>query len=299
MNSTQGTVGNSFRLGFRFQRYWDTSMALAFFFAETGAGLFAVSCFAGSRLGMWVGLALVATLKPYFHLAHMGVPGKSWRAIVRPDRSWVSRGLLGLVLLIGAGLGYLLAPYLGLPEGLIAVLRILALLGALVVLCYQGFAMADAVSFALWANPLVPVLGLALGLTAGALCCAALGASSLPPQVLARLLAFARMMLVFDAVAILAWLVLVQRKSAGGAFSVGLLLRGEYAASFIGWVVLAGFLLPLGLLLSGGAIAVPVAALLFLAGFLALRLLIFKAAVYEPIMKDVLGLGLAGAAQRG
>ena len=116
--ASPGLVGNSFKLGYRFQRYWDTSMALAFFSAEAGAGLFVVSACFGLTLGMLVGLLLVATLKPYFHLAHMGVPSKSWRAITRPDRSWISRGVIGIALLIGFGALHLVG-----HDGLLELLR--------------------------------------------------------------------------------------------------------------------------------------------------------------------------------
>ena len=65
-------------------------MAVAFFAAEVGTGLFLVSYYFDLMLGMILGVALAGTLKPYFHLAHMGVPGKSIRALLRPDRSWIS-----------------------------------------------------------------------------------------------------------------------------------------------------------------------------------------------------------------
>ena len=95
--------GDTLRVGYRFQRHWDNSMAYAFCCAELGAGLFFVSLLLDSTTGMVIGLIPVATGKPYFHLAHMGVPMKSWRAILRPDRSWISRGLLGLMALLGFG----------------------------------------------------------------------------------------------------------------------------------------------------------------------------------------------------
>jgi len=72
--------GDTLRVGYRFQRYWDNSMAYAFFCAEAGAGLFFVSLLLDNVTGMIIGLIPVATGKPYFHLAHMGVPMRSWRA---------------------------------------------------------------------------------------------------------------------------------------------------------------------------------------------------------------------------
>ena len=73
-------VGDSLALGYRFQRHWDNSMATAFFFGELGAGLFLIGALYGSLVTMIVGVATTAILKTYFHMAHMGVPGRAWRA---------------------------------------------------------------------------------------------------------------------------------------------------------------------------------------------------------------------------
>lgn len=101
-------VGNSFKLGYRFQNYWGNSMAVAFFSAEVGTGLFLVSYVHDLIVGMILGLALAGTLKPYFHLAHMGVPQKSIRALFRPDRSWISRGAIAIGFFIVPAIFYLL-----------------------------------------------------------------------------------------------------------------------------------------------------------------------------------------------
>ncbi len=76
--------GDSFVLGYRFQSYWDFHMATAFFFGELGAGLFLVSLYFGFVPGMVLGLLCTGVGKPYYHMSHMGVPMKSWRAIMRP-----------------------------------------------------------------------------------------------------------------------------------------------------------------------------------------------------------------------
>ena len=95
--------GDSFQLGYRFQSYWDFHMATAFFFGELGAGLFLVSLYYGFVPGMVAGLLCTGVGKPYYHMSHMGVPMKSWRAILRPDRSWISRGLISIVIFVPCG----------------------------------------------------------------------------------------------------------------------------------------------------------------------------------------------------
>ena len=63
---------------------------------------------------------------------------KSWRAILRPDRSWISRGLLSIVFYAGFGFGYLALTWLGLGEamglsaGIVGLVKALAVLSALV-----------------------------------------------------------------------------------------------------------------------------------------------------------------------
>ena len=57
-NSTSQMVGDSFRVGYRFQRHWDTSMANAFFCGELGGGTFFVSMLHGFVTGMVLGRLL-------------------------------------------------------------------------------------------------------------------------------------------------------------------------------------------------------------------------------------------------
>ena len=146
-------------------------MAIAFFSAEVGTGLFLVSYFLDLIPGMILGLVIAGTLKPYLHLAHMGVPSRSWRALIRPDRSWISRGAISIGVLIGFGALYVAdrSLGLGLPASLSALVGYLAVAAALVVMCYQGMAMADSEAFTLWASPLVPLASVCYALTAGVL----------------------------------------------------------------------------------------------------------------------------------
>ncbi|MBK6553698.1 MAG: hypothetical protein IPP18_01600 [Rhodocyclaceae bacterium] len=296
MQTSKPLVGNSFKLGYRFQRYWDTSMAIAFFSAEVGAGLFLVSFFLDYVPGMIVGLLIAGTLKPYFHLAHMGVPQKSWRAILRPDRSWISRGALAVALMIGCGVVYLLertygvGSAVGLGPAVMTAVGYGAVIGALVVVFYQGLAMAHSESFTLWANPLVPLSSGCYAFTAGSLLALVIGAQSISAEHLGMLRGFSVILLLIDVCVIAGILVLARNKSPGGAFSVSLLLNGEYASLFRYVVIFLGLLVPLVLLLvSQHFVAVLFAALSMLSGFFCYRVLIFKAAVFEPITHDLAG----------
>ena len=280
--------GDTLRVGYRFQRHWDNSMAYAFICAELGAGLFFVSLLLNSMAGMVLGLILVSTGKPYFHLAHMGVPGKSWRAMLRPDRSWISRGLLALGAMVGTGLLYVLALQFGeqsgiAPDsGLVGALKMAAAGFALVVMCYQGFAMSHSSAIAIWNSAIIPMASLLYSLALGVA-----GAMILRPSAQSAGLADTQMLLLLGLAVM--HLMLIHggwHGNPGARTSVELLLQSIYAKWFWGLVVSAGILLPALLLWfapASGTVAF-ISAFAMLSGFFTWRVLIFKIGVYEPIM---------------
>ena len=164
-------VGDNLVLGYRFQRYWDVSMANAFFCGELGAGLFLAGLLYGSTISMIAGVCITGLLKTYFHLSHMGVPGRSWRALLRPDRSWISRGFISIVCFTGAAILHILLNdtallgTLGLDgnsaiQGFAWIVQLAAILSALFVMTYHGFAIADSPSISFWNTGLMPVSSL-------------------------------------------------------------------------------------------------------------------------------------------
>ena len=277
-------VGDSFALGYRFQRYWDTPMANAFFFGELGAGLFFVSLLLGSAQGMLAGLLITGLLKTYFLLSHMGVPKRSWRAIMRPDRSWVSRGLLGIVGLMGFGGATVLIAWTGIlaPDSLLVLLlKFAAGAAALVVMTYQGLAMSHSTAIAFWNTGLMPVASLAYAMTGGVMLLLAA-----VPESAQSLLPVALLLHLCIAAILLSMLHAARHGSPGARKSAELLTRTTYAKWFLVLACGAGVLLPVLLLWLAGS--VPTVALTAaagtLAGYYTFRLLVFKAGVYEPIM---------------
>jgi DMSO reductase anchor subunit len=280
--------GDTLRVGYRFQRHWDNSMAYAFVFAELGGGLFFISLLLNFLPGLVLGLILVSTGKPYFHLAHMGVPMKSWRAMLRPDRSWISRGLLALGLMIGTGVLYVAAimfgEQLGLAadSGLVFALKILTGAFCLVVMTYQGFAMSHSTAIAIWSSAIMPMSSLLYSLTTGTVLVLAIhpefAAGELADKLLLLYLALAVMHLMFLHGG---W-----HGSPGAKTSVELLLQTHYSRWYFGVVLVLGMALPVALLwaMPGQGIAVMLAALATLSGFIAWRILIFKIGVFEPIL---------------
>ena len=290
-------VGTSFKLGYRFQNYWTDSMAIAFFAAEVGTGLFLVSYYFDLMIGMILGVAFAGTLKPYFHLAHMGVPGKSMRALLRPDRSWISRGALAIGFFILPAVFFLLNKSdifqfadFGLPM-LDTLAEYTALAAGLVVIVYQGFAMSDSESFTLWASPYLPVSSAAYALTAGSLLTLIVGWGSLSGDAKGDLGAMATILLFIDLWVIISILNTAKKKSEGGRVSVELLMKDKFAPWFRNLAIIVGLIVPIIIMLIAGHtfFGVLLSAAAMLTGFMAFRFLMFKAAVFEPITHDIAG----------
>jgi formate-dependent nitrite reductase membrane component NrfD len=287
-------VGDSFNVGFRFQRYWDTPMANAFFCGELGAGLCLASLLVGFVPGVLIGVLITSVLKTYFHIAHMGVPTKSWRAILRPDRSWTSRGLMGIVFYVGFGVAYWLyatfdlGPTLGLHEAAGTLLALCAGAAALVVMTYQGFAMSHSTAISLWSNGLIPVSSFVYSATAGLYLLMAFTWNGLladDPAARAIIANVAVGMLLVIAAVLLSLLHSAHHGAPGARKSVEILTRTFYAKWFWGVICGVGIALPALLMLTSSSyFAILIAAASVLLGFYAFRVLIFKAGVFEPIM---------------
>ena len=308
-------VGDSFELGYRFQRYWDVSMANAFFFGELGAGLFFVSFFYNVVPGMILGLAVTGILKTYAHLAHMGVPMKSWRAILRPDRAWISRGLITIGFFITFGALHVLIEVNGLfglvssSGGTLAfAIKTIAAVAALGVMVYHGLAMSDSTAISLWSNRLMPFASVGYALVSGAALTTVLGWGALTsdmPDALPALPTLSLYLLVANTVVIVGLLYGAYHGSPGARVSVNLLLKGDFANRFVPLVLGVGLAIPLLLLLLAPEtfwIMLLVAAVI-LTGFYMFRVFIFRAGVYEPIIsfapQNELGRDASSITSRG
>lgn len=292
-------VGDSLALGYRFQRHWNQSMANAFFFGELGAGIFLAAFLYGSVAGMIAGVLITAILKTYFHLSHMGVPERSWRAILRPDRSWISRGAISIVIFTGAAILYIVLGRLGLlgwlgledsafGQGLLWVMQWVAVVFAMVVMVYHGFAIADSSAISFWNTGMMPVSSFSYSFLSGLVVtmnldpqAGAVAVGMMPPIHSAALIA-----LVLTMIILAAMLQAANRGAPGARMSLRLLIRkGPYMKGFYGLVLLAGLLLPFVLLLAQPSrFGDLLIALGVLAGYYMFRSLVFKVGLYDPII---------------
>jgi len=297
MSSDQTTFsGDSFVLGYRFQNYWDFHMATAFFFGELGAGMFLVSLYFGFVPGMVLGLLCTGVGKPYYHMSHMGVPMKSWRAILRPDRSWISRGLMSIVVFVPCGALVVLDALYGWSGGgmLGKLVQFLAVAASLLVMTYQGFAMSHSSAIALWNSALMPVASLVYALTSGAAVTLALNLffNGIDPLLISKVVIA---LVAATLLVLLSLLHATYHGTVGARQSLELLIRGQFARPFLSLVFGAGVVLPILALWFFGASTIMglLAAIGVVAGFYAFRLLIFKAGVFEPQISFAARLGLS------
>ncbi len=285
-----GFAGGTFKSGYRFQKYWDTPMATAFFCGETGAGLFIVSMLMDFLPGIILGLLITGVGKTFFHLTHMGVPSKAWRALLRPDRSWISRGLWGIIFFVGFGSIHVLGVLFNVvPAGLEPVVYILAIAGAMVVVTYQGFAMSHSTAISFWSTGLMPISSMLYGLLMGSslvLVLSALGFSISNPEHFSMLGLAQITLIVAVQICLLSLLHGAKNGSKGAQQSYILLVKDFLARPFLLGVVGVGSIIPLLILLfipTNFMTNLIVTGCVML-GFYLFRLLVFKAGVLDPIL---------------
>ncbi len=291
MASNVRIPSDDFRVGFRMQKAWGLHMATAFFFGEAGAGLYFVSQFFDFIAGMIVGLLMVLFGKAGGHLLHLGQPLRGWRAFTKVRSSWISRGLLAIVVFIAAGALHILdANSALLPAPLSALVSGVALLACFVIMIYQGFAMSHSSAITLWNTGLMPIASLTYALLNGVLLTLVLGFNT---PLLAehgettRLLQVAAVaLMLFGLVTVLSMLHGARYGSEAGRNAVGLLLRGQFARWFIPLVIVLGFVVSaLMMAFAPNRLAWMVAvAGAQLTGYYAFRVLMFKAGAYDSVM---------------
>ncbi|KMY66948.1 nitrite reductase [Desulfocarbo indianensis] len=281
-------VNEEFVLGFRPQSEWGWKIAIAFFFGELGSGLFFVSAFYDFTLGMAIGWVLVSVCKPAALFMHLGHPERAWRAIMGLGHSWISRGLLASVLFTGFGGAHIINLHYGIVTGGLAqLLMIVAMVSCVVVMIYLGFVLSYSPSISLWGSGIMPVISLTYALLGGVTLVLIFGYHTLladNPQLLSTLKSLELGLVLLCGVIMLSFLHGAAYASEAGKASVALLLKHDFAKWFVPFVLLVGIAVTALLAYMGptsftAILAVAVAELI---GDFALKILLFKAGLYEP-----------------
>lgn len=262
---------------------------LAIFFGGVGSGLYLVSLWFNNFSGMLIGWLIVVVLKGSVHMADLGQPLRFWRGILRPHKSWISRGLVAMALFAAFGALQLVFSY-WLPGSYgELIFKILAGVLAVAVATYVGFMLAYVIGIPFWNNGLLPILFLISGITRGfaLLLAIALVSGGIP---LGSIQSGTRIMLLITAILLATYLLSGSYMMAAGRFSVVELLKGKTATLFWVGVVVCGILIPGGIsTFSFLATGVSHSILFFgivceMIGELSLRYCFLKVGFYSPLI---------------
>src|SRR5215471_14463678 len=118
--TTQPITIAQHRFGFGYYRqvYWNWLIGTAFFCGGIGASLFILSLLTAYRPGLLLGYLIVVVGKNTAHLLFLGRPGRFWRAAMRPDRSWIARGIWATGFFALSGLVILASEFTAVPAAI-------------------------------------------------------------------------------------------------------------------------------------------------------------------------------------
>jgi formate-dependent nitrite reductase membrane component NrfD len=294
------------------QREWieghGVMIAIAFFLGGISGGLYLVSIFFESMLGMFIAW-LAALLMGLVDMAHLSKPMRFWRMLLKPRTSWISRGFIAIWLFIGCAVIQLALSFWLPGTAAETVFKVLAGIMAFGVAIYSGFVVSFVGGIKLWNSAIVPILFVIAGLTGGlAILLAILMATYASGDDLIRITYNAVMMLgmlVIYAIAVAVYLWVSTYESDVARDSVMRMLRGNIAPVFWIGVALLGIIIPVVLLIVAAValqasapilittaattlrplVPVLIAAIVCtIVGGVALRYVILKAGMYSPLV---------------
>lgn len=279
-------AGNDYVLGFRKQVEWAGLIAFAFFFGKVGAGLFMMSVYTQSRLGMLIGLLIVLGGKGGAHLLYLGQPWRFWRGMTRPGSSWVSRGLWAMTFMTITGGAALALPA---ESAMFMPLAVIAAIFAFIVAIYDGFLLTSSNAIPIWNTALMPVMCMFysfLGGTTMTLFLTHFGLIQLaiPQTFLANI---EIILLAVNLVIIFLYLITNLNAGAAGRQSLDLLLKGPYALPFFSLAIGIGLVFTLVMTFFAGSHAgqgvVALITLADLVGHYFVFFLLLKIGLYKPV----------------
>jgi len=173
MNRPTLTLYSDLEAVYRPERVWAEGRAialvLAHFLSGAGAGAWLLGLVLDLRLALVLGLVAVV-LGGIVHLGFLGHPERAWKMMMRPQSSWISRGLWSMIVFVPTAALYVAGAYgaWGTSSAFAIVMLVLSLLGMAGIFLYKGFVYAVSRAVPLWNSPLLPVSYIAIGVRGGA-----------------------------------------------------------------------------------------------------------------------------------
>lgn len=289
--------------GFGGRRRWrDGALLMALFLGGIGAGQFVISTwFIHSVTSAVVGVLVVGVGKTVAHLVYLGQPARFYRLFLKPRTSWISRGLIFMVVFVVFAAAYL-APDIGFSwvpwtseSTLGEAIWLAAVLSAALVMVYDGFVLASCKSITSWNTALMPPLFFTYAIAGGVamtyLTMTATGGKILSQTTLTNLDAI---LLTTMLALVVIYIINMASSSSTAREALRRLTATKLAISFIGLAMVAGLLVPLTLtyyheLAVEGAVAsalLAASAILELAGDLSVRHSILRSGLHAPVFSE-------------
>jgi len=265
-------------------------------FTALGAGLYLVSLFFNSLLGMLIAWLIIVVLKIPLHLIYFGKPLRFWRTIPPFTKawktSWFTRGIFFTVLFTGFAFVQLAFSYWLPGTGWEITFKVLGGITAFLVGIYSGFIMSYCRSVPFWNSALLPLVFIFAGIADGFALIMATALAGAQVDIM-RVEELSRVVLVLNALIIATYLWNATYTSSTAKQSVIELIRGNIALSFWMGVIAFGIIIPLVISASSyfaGEASTPLligAIACHTLGAFALKYSLLKAGIHRPILPAI------------
>lgn len=220
-------------------------------------------------------------------LLDLGRPGLAFRAISRPNKAWISRGVIILTtfIIIGAiQIATWIWPFQGLGNypNLHLILNIINGIFGILTLIYTGFLFDTTRSIPFWSTPILPLLFLISGLSTGVMALILVSWGNLQEGVLKTLNQIDILLIIFEGLIIFLYLHGMHEVVAARA-SVKRIIKGDLSYAFWVGVVVIGIILPLFIEILGGNKSLIIACLAGLIGGFYVRFVVVSGAEKTPL----------------
>ncbi len=253
-----------------------------------GGGAYLASLFFNSLAGMVISWLIVVFIKGGLHIAHAERPLKLWRMILRPQTSWISRGLILTLALIILGAVQIVITSTMPGTAADIVLKWLAGIAAFGVVIYAGFTMSYINGIPFWNVATLPVCFILWAFHTGSSLILAMG-PAVDTTRMAVILNGSMSSAIVVVIAFYLWTGTYEGDTARE--SVKGLLRGSTAPVMWAGSVLIGLVIPLVLTLIAfisGNMPGQITGIIILAcsiiGGLSFTYVVLKAGVYRPLI---------------
>ncbi|MFH1350034.1 MAG: NrfD/PsrC family molybdoenzyme membrane anchor subunit [Pseudomonadota bacterium] len=275
------------------QKEWIDRRGLLVWLAEVasglGGGLYLVSSYFDSLIGMFISWIVIIVLKGGFHFAYLGHPLRFWRMGLKPSTSWLARGFIFMTLFIIFGALQLTFSHL-LPGTAWEILfKVLAGMMAFLLTINTGFVLSSVHAVPLWNSAILPILFLLCGILDGLAVVILIGLFSGNVHIQTAEVGI-RLFIIMNALLITLYLWSAVHAGQTGKRSVFVLIKGQLAPVLWIGVVSCGIVIPLIISISSfyigktSAIFLVMAVVCEMIGVLSLKYSLLKGGIYHPLI---------------